>query len=109
MITWLVLTEGDKQPIQLITAFTSAKHAKILAASYTRYMPKREDIAVVVPTAAERPDVTVHEEIAHVSVTDLISTPVLERKLAEELDRQGETLLIEHLEEVLHDRKAVQR
>lgn len=109
MTTWLVATEGDRKPSQLIAGFAKPEHAKHAARSYTRYMPRHEDVAMVFPISGTGNGITVHENLRTFDLTAHISTEVLERKHAEELARQGETLLIEHLEEVLHDRKAVQR
>lgn len=105
MTVWLVASEGDRTPSQLITAFTTAQHAKIAARSYTRYMPRKEDPAMVVPISGDGNGLTVHEHVRNFDLTAHISTEVLERKHAEELTRQGETLLIEHLEDVIHARK----
>lgn len=111
MTVWLVATEGERTPIATVCAFTTAEDAKRAARSYTWYMPREEDAAMVFPISGDGNGLTVavHEHIRTFDLTAHISTEVLERKHAEELARQGETLLIEHLEEVLHDRKEVQR
>ncbi len=107
MTVWLVATEDDRTPIATICAFTTAADAKRAARYYTQYMPREEDAAMVFPVSGDGDGLTVavHEHIRTFDLTAHISTEALERKHAEEIARQGETLLIEHIEDVLHARK----